>query len=108
MIEITEVYVGAIYVEGSEGETIYRGNYRVGKDVKGNPIYESRATVEHVLGAVPSLVDMCKAVVEGLEAATGKKVTFRILHFSKDGVEEVDVNKFDEMVWYGHLPMKSY
>ena len=107
MIKITEVYVGAIYVEGSEGETIYRGNYRVGRDVKGNPIYESRATVEHALGAVPSLVDMCKAVVEGLEA-TGKKVTFRILHFSEDGVEEMDVNDFNDMVWYGHMPVRTF
>ena len=107
MIPITNVYVGAIYEEGSEGETIYRGNYRSGTDSQGKPVYTTRATVEHVLAAIPSLVEMCEAIVEGL-SLQGRKATFRILHFSKDGIEEVSKEMFVGMSWYGHKPMTSF
>ena len=102
IVQITDVYVGAFYIEDTEGETIMIAN-KFELDINGIPYGRPQATVEHNLSAVPGLIEFCKATVEGL-ALDGEKATFRILHFSKGGMEEIDPDTFSGMRWYAPMP----
>jgi len=85
--KITELYVGAFTLP--HGETIISGIYADGE-------YQfAQATVEHTLNAVPSLIRLCNKIQEE------KGWSWRLLKFSRDGINELDKQIYQDFLEYG-------